>query len=192
MLTASHITGKTTAGFSPDACEMNDLDHNLISFDRKSSYQKATTEDRSITAMPYIHPISTVSSTIQDPESLLIMAPGGTPFSALNRPSNGRTGTRKSTTRDSSRNDNKASVFMWDILMNSCTGCGTPQGQGRSAAGCNYDNGKIYRSNPMSPMSPAGSFMDDYYDMLIREKANGTLYKGTELQSADSSLSSRF
>lgn len=146
--------------------------------------------------MPYIDPkaltllsLSAVSGTIQDPESLLTTA-GGTPFSASMRPSKRRVETRQSKARDSRRNDNKPSVFMWDILLNSCTACGRPQGQGSNAGG--YDDGKIYRSNPMSPMSPAGSYMDDYYDMLRRENSEGPLYKGRELQSADSSLSSRF
>jgi hypothetical protein len=104
-------------------------------------------------------------------------------------PSKRRVQTRQSRVHEAPRNDQETSVKMWDVLLNSCsTACGEPEQE-------EWSGGRVYRSteakinrrNPMSPMSPSNSFIENYFDMLRRESNEGPLYKGRELLSTDSS-----
>ena len=148
--------------------------------------------------------VSAASGMVQADESILVMA--GLPVVSSGRPNKRKVVTILDERQSNHshqvqrqqqqleqldhqhQTNNTESIGVWDVLLNSCVCLGQPI---RRNIDC--PKREMYRSDPMSPLSPAGSFMDNYYDMLQTHEAeplrrSGYGHKVVSASSSDSGL----
>jgi hypothetical protein len=129
--------------------------------------------------MPYIDPkaltlmvLSAASGTIQDGESLLVLA-GVQSFSS-NGPCKRRVVTQGSEENEGSQT-RENDFTIWDVLSNACA----------PSSYCEPSGWEMYHSNPLSQMSSPDFYTNDYFDDT-RDNKDHFLQRAREVISSGS------